>query len=107
MSTVKDKYMYLITDGCDEAGEATHTLRVDARQLQVLLDKDLIYEDTVSDYVQDSHRRHYHPMHENISFGALADIVTYWPGYGGISRAIEVYRAAGDITINVASNKHL
>lgn len=58
-----NKY-YFITDGCDELGDGRYCFRVLGTELEILLDGSLVYEDTESDYVDPSGRRHFHPNHE-------------------------------------------
>lgn len=72
MTAMTDKFKYLITDGCDENGEGQFTIRVSETQLEELLARGFIYEDTISDYVESSGRRHFHPMHEGSD---MADVV--------------------------------
>lgn len=52
---------YLITSICDENGNGDVTFSVTEEQLISLLEADLVYEDTVSEYTETSHRRHFHP----------------------------------------------
>jgi hypothetical protein len=55
---------YLITSICDENGDGQVTFSVNDKQLLSLLDKNMIYEDEVSEYVETSWRRHFHPNWE-------------------------------------------
>lgn len=55
---------YLITSGCNEHGDGQVTFSVTNEQLLNLLDKNMIYEDEVSEYVETSWRRHFHPNWE-------------------------------------------
>jgi len=98
---------YIISDGCDEDGLGQFQIRVQEFQLKLLLDHDLIYEDTVSEYVKPSGRRHFHPMHERTDMAELTEIVMNWPGFGSVSRAQMLYQANHDLTVNVPSNEYL
>lgn len=61
---------YLITDACDELGNGVYTIRVDQSQLNDLLARDIVYEDTTSDYIslpEQNGRRHFHPSHNIVN----------------------------------------
>lgn len=87
MSNVTNLFPFIISDSCDETGKGKFEVCVNEEQLFVLLQYDWIYEDEVSEYVEPSGRRHFHPNHEKKTFMEIADCLYYWPGSGMIRAA--------------------
>ncbi len=64
----------VITDGCDDLGNGKYAVCVSPAQLAFLWERGIVYEDTISDYVESSNRRHFHPAHQD-GYG-IVDVVT-------------------------------